>query len=655
MTSILAVAMAGGLLAGAATAATYDLASPDGRAVIHLDLTAGARPGYSVTFAGHPVVLPSPLGLVLRDGTIGSETDAMVTGVTRRKGADIGTLNGPVSHYNRPYNAMAVRLRTNSRDLTLYFRAYDDGIAFKYALAQTPGEKAVDVMGETTGFNLAGDDDCFALSLPDYHNSHEGDFLPIKASALNGQNFVDNPLVCKTGGAAFAIAEANVDNYAGSYLAGTPTGVGINLSPRPTGTGEAVHHDFTTGPLTSPWRVIMLGDTAGALTQSTLIYQLGAPSRIKDTGWIKPGKTAWDWWNGYAAPHVANPGVNNETIKAFIDFSHAMGMPYMLVDDGWYKGSTGKGEFHDGDDITVTKPEIDMPILVAYGKSKGVSLLLWVHWHALDLQMDKAMAQYQAWGIKGIKVDFMDRNDQDMVAYYNRVLSTAADHRLLVDLHGAYPPNGLARTWPNFITQEGVLGAEYNKWSDRVTATHNVNLAYTRLLLGPADYTPGGFHNLTPAEFTVQKRNIKPFTQTTRGQALGLFVIMQSPLLMVSDSPDAYIHDDGTLEAGADFVRDVPSTWDETRFVQGDVGDYIALARRKGTSWTIGILNNEHGRDVTLPLDFLGRGHFQARIYADGKGPSDLDISTRDVIATDALRLRLSPSGGGAVVLTPVP
>ncbi len=657
---IVSAAMAAvSVLATSAPAATlakggYDLASPDGKAVIHVTQTNGSAPVYSVDFAGLQILAPSQLGLRLRDGDIGP--GIKISHATRTVGRDTYSLNGPVSHVTAAYRQLTLDAATPSgRVLTLVFRAYNDGVAFRYVVPQAKGEKAIDVMGETTTYQFTGDDTCFALTLPDYKNSHEGDFLPTTASALNGQNFIDNPLVCKTGKASFAIAESDVDHYAGAYLKGTGNGVAVNLSPRPNGNGEAVHYDFSAGPLTSPWRVVMLGKTAGDLTQSTLIYTLASPSRLKDSSWVKPGKTAWDWWNGYAAPHVANPGVNTETIKAFIDFSHSFNMPYMLVDDGWYKGSTGKGEFHDGDDITVTKPEIDMPALVAYAKSRNVDLMLWAHWTALDHQMDAAFAQYQKWGIKGIKVDFMDRNDQDMVAFYHRVLSTAAKYHVLVDLHGAYPPNGLARTYPNFITQEGVLGAEYNKWSDRVTATHNVNLAYTRLLLGPADYTPGGFRNLSPQDFTVQKRNVKPFTQTTRGQALGLFVVMQSPLLMVSDSPDAYINDDGSLTPGADFVKGVPSTWDETRFVQGDIGQYIAIARRKGTSWTIGILNTEQGRAVSLPLGFLGKGKYSAKIYADGSGPSDLTTSTRSVTASDKLDMTLAPSGGGAVVLTPVP
>jgi alpha-glucosidase len=261
--------------------------------------------------------------------------------------------------------------------------------------------------------------------------------------------------------------------------------------------------------------------------------------------------------------------------------------------------------------------------------------------------MDAALDQYQKWGIAGIKVDFMDRSDQQMVDYYHRLMQAAAQHKLLVDMHGAYPPAGLNRTWPNYLTQEGVMGAEYNKWSRRVTATHNVSLAFTRMLLGPLDYTPGGFRNATPATFQVV--NSPPQVQTTRGQALGMYVVYESPFQMVADSPDIYQD-----AAGFEFIKAVPSTWDETRFIAGDIDDYVVIARRKGNRWYLGALGNEQAHEIAVPLDFLGEGKFKATVWQDGATPTSLDRSERNVNASDVLSLKLAPSGGGAAMITGV-
>jgi alpha-glucosidase len=314
----------------------------------------------------------------------------------------------------------------------------------------------------------------------------------------------------------------------------------------------------------------------------------------------------------------------------------------MMIDEGWCLNSGVGGSAPADADVAKTKPGIDMPALVAHGAKRNVGLWLWVQWSLLDRQMDEALAQYAKWGIKGIKVDFMDRNDQQMVDYYHRLMRKAAEHRIMVDMHGAYPPGGLNRTWPNYLTQEGVMGAEYNKWSRRVTATHNVSLAFTRMLLGPVDYTPGGFRNRTATTFEVV--NSPPQVQTTRAHGLGMFVVYESPFQMVADSPDAY---EG--QAGYDFIKLVPSSWDETRFLGGDIDSYVAVARRKGGEWYVGVLGDEQAREVELPLAFLGAGRFKARIWADGAEPTALNIHEKSVQRGDSLKIQVAPSGGSAI------
>jgi alpha-glucosidase len=466
----------------------------------------------------------------------------------------------------------------------------------------------------------------------------------VRANLIREHHTYDLPLVCRTRENAFAIAEANLRDYGGLYLSGRGEGrpglqtrISRRLDDRSLIARTAIGPDGAG----SPWRVIMLADKLGSLIESNLIGNLNPPPNF-DTSWIRPGKTAWDWWSGPYLPPPDKGGTDMPTIRRYIDFAGLAGFEYMMIDEGWCLRSGHGGSAPADADITQAKADIDMPALVDYAKKKKVGLWLWVQWSLLDRQMDAALAQYQKWGIRGIKVDFMDRNDQQMVDYYHKLMQKAAQHQLLVDMHGAYPPTGLNRTWPNYLTQEGIMGAEYNKWSRRVTATHNVSLAFTRMLLGPLDYTPGGFRNATPADFQVV--NSPPQVQTTRGHGLAMFVVYESPFQMVSDSPDAY-----DKAPGFDFVKAVPVVWDETRFLAGDIDEYVVVARRKGREWYIGAMGNEKEREISLPLGFLGDGKFKAKIYQDGDSPRTLNESTREVTKADTLTLKLAASGGAAV------
>lgn len=294
---------------------------------------------------------------------------------------------------------------------------------------------------------------------------------------------------------------------------------------------------------------------------------------------------------------------------------------------------------------------MDLPAIIKYAKDRKVRVMIWLQWEQLDWQMDEALAAYEQWGVAGIKVDFMDRSDQDIVDYFHKILSKAADHHLLVDLHGAYAPAGLTRTYPNYIGQEGVLGAEYNKWTTRITATHNVTLPYTRMILGPIDYTPGGFGNRTPETFEIVENH--PVTMTTRGQAVAMYVVYDSPLVMVADAPQAYRKADGSWEDGVDFIQAVPTSWDETRVLQGEIGQFIVTARRKGDVWYIGAMTNEQARTAEVPLDFLAGG-VEAKVWQDGSAPTSLVVSTQAVGKDDRLVLKLAGSGGATAILKPV-
>jgi alpha-glucosidase len=399
-------------------------------------------------------------------------------------------------------------------------------------------------------------------------------------------------------------------------------------------------------PIQTPWRVVMIGHEPGTLIESNLIVNLNAPSAIADTSWIKAGKAAWDWWSGEQADGVSfTPGMNTATMEHYIDFASRSGLEYMLVDAGW-AARLGQGANDSNADITKPQPDIDMPALLAYAKAKHVRLWLWTHWSDVERQMDEAFPLYERWGIAGVKIDFMDRNDQWMVDFYHRVAKAAADHHLMIDFHGAYAPDGLRRTYPNLMTREGVLGAEYNKWSARDTVDHRVMLAFTRMLAGPMDYTPGGFRNVMPEHF--EPRNVKPMVMGTRAHELALYVVFESPLEMVADYPEAYA---GQPEMP--FLSAVPATWDETRVVAARVGDYVAIARRHGADWYVGAIAGSHGADIRVPLSFLPAGTFVADVYADAPDaasqPTKTVIEHRSVTNASIMPMTLIPGGGQAI------
>lgn len=633
--------------AGSAAAAPMTLNSPDGAVTVMIDQNEDGTPTYAVSYRGAAILAPSPLGLVLEKESIGPGLS--VKHATPRSGEDAYALAlGKTAKARDRYNELVVDYAgagANEQALQIVFRAYDAGVAFRYRLPATSAPLAI--RDEATSFAFPADYGCHGLNLGHFRTAHEGEYDPVNVSKIRTSHLFETPLVCRAGekGPAFAIAEADLADWAGMYLSGRGDGrlgVEARLSPRLDMHRVAVKTKDGAG-VQSPWRVVMLGENPLKLIESTLILSLNPPPK-GDFSWVKPGKTAWDWWNGPVLKGVPKAGMNDATIKGFIDFAAANTLEYMLIDDGWYINSGGGGTVYPGADPTRAIPEIDMAGLVDYGRKRNVGLWLWVHWSMLDTRMDELLALYQRWGIKGIKVDFMDRDDQQMVDFYHRVLESAARHKLMVDLHGAYRPTGLQRTWPNYLTQEGVLGAEYNKWTWRITATHNVTLPFTRMLLGPMDYTPGGFLNVTPAAF-APRINL-PQVMTTRGAALAMYVVYESPFAGVSDSPDSYAG-----QAGLDFISAVPASWDETRAIAGEIGEHVVIARRKGRDWWIGAMTNEAARTVRVPLDFLGKGRFAVTIDEDGDAPTALRRTQRDVGAGDVLDLKLAGSGGAVVVL----
>jgi alpha-glucosidase len=631
------------------------LRSPNGKVEVKFLLDEEGAPNYSVLYAGRTIIAPSPLGLLLKESGLLSK-GMIVRGSERRAHDETYELVvGKTKRARDHYRELTINLEEaggRRRKLRIIFRAFDDGVAFRYLVPEQAGLRELEIVDERSEFRFPRDETCWALQLRTFHSNYEREFNKVTLGQLKADSIVGLPLVIQLEqGTTVAIAEADLKDYAGLYLRGlegsSPTLVS-KLSPSSKGDEVAVRASL---PHTSPWRAVMIGDEPGSLIESTLILNLNEPSAIRDTSWIKAGKTAWDWWSGQMAASVRfKTGMNNATMKHYIDFASEFGLEYMLIDAGWY-AERAYGENADTKaDITKSIPEIDLPMLVDYARRRGVGIFLWLHWLPARDQMDRAFPYYEKLGIKGVKVDFMDADDQEMVGFYHRILKTAAQHHLLVDLHGAYKPTGLVRTYPNYLTQEGVLGAEYNKWSTRITATHNLTLPFTRMLVGPMDYTPGGFRNVTRAEFKPQE--VAPLVMSTRAHQLAMYVVYESPLQMVSDYPGAY-----RGEPGADFLKVVPSSWDETRVIDGKIGEYIIVARRRGRAWFIGAMTNEAARTLQVPLRFLGRGAYRIVEYRDGQRaatePGQLSISNGKVRASDSLTIQLAPGGGYAAYLQP--
>lgn len=632
--------------------AQNSLQSPDG--AIGLAFTADGGPlGYTVTFHGHPLLTRSGLALEVQD------QPALGPGVriaAARPGKIDETYNMPHGKANPVRNAantLAIDVEETGgmrRRFSMEARAYDDAVAFRYVIPNQPQLSALRLAGERTEFQLAKDATTYPLILRNFRTSYEDNYHVLPLSALQPEQLVALPLLAEVPGVAWlGITEADIDNWAGMYLqhnGSNARSLFSKLAPSIDEPGLAVAR---ATPANSPWRVILIGAQPGRLVESNAVINLNPPSQIADTSWIQPGKTAWDWWSGSVAEGVSfRPGMNTETMNHYIDFSAQSGFEYMLIDAGWAKRGAGPND--SGSDLTQTNPNIDMAAILAHARGKKVGVWLWAHWSDVNRQMDEAFPLFEKWGVKGVKIDFMDRDDQWMVSWYRRVLRKAAEHHLMIDFHGAFKPDGVRRTWPNLVTREGVMGLEYSKWSARITPDHNVMLPFTRMLAGPMDYTPGGFRNVTREQF--ESRNRQPMVMGTRAHQLALYAIFESGLQMASDYPEAY-----QGQPDFEFIKAAPAAWDETHVINGKPGDYITVARRRGREWFVGSITGWRPNELDVPLEFLGRGDFVADIYADAPdadtNPTHSARDTRKVSASTVLHLKLTNGGGAAIRIRP--
>jgi alpha-glucosidase len=469
------------------------------------------------------------------------------------------------------------------------------------------------------------------------------------------------PVLIETdNGIKIGITESALEDYAGFHVrkSAKPHALEAAFPKYPTEAKPGGHMNFnlivqqradyiasTSGERTFPWRVFKIAYEDIELLDTDLVYKLSdPPAEGMDFSWVKPGKVAWDWWNAINLTGVNfRSGINTESYKYFIDFAARNGIEYINLDEGW----------SDQYDILKLSDEIDLEEIVNYADSKGVGVFLWcVHW-PLDKQLDEAMNMFDRLGIKGLKIDFMDRDDQVMVDFYYRIAEVAAEHQLLVNFHGAYKPSGLHRKYPNVINREAVRGLEYNKFSKPygTTPEYAVSIPFIRMLAGPMDYTPGAMTNAQKANFAVF--NERPMSQGTRCQQLAMYVVYEAPLQMISDAPTAYEAAPEILR----FISDVPTDWDETVALDGKVADFALIARRKGDAWYVGGMTDWSPRTLDIDFSFLGTGTYTAEIFRDGiNADRHAEDHKREVIEVNNMKrmqVKLAPGGGVAMKIYP--
>ena len=627
-----------------------ELCSPDQRVQVIFSLNENDTPVYSVHYDQKTIISESRLAIELKNSKLSAGLE--LTDIKRNESDEVyEPIIGKSKHARNHYKEMQISLRKKNmpdQKIDIFFRTYNDGVAFRYLIRDKKIENKIEISAELSEFNFTADHTCWALELPSFTTNYEKHFNKMTLGEIQPEDLIGLPLTIEINDSLFvALTEANLTNYAGMYLEKLEDrkfALESRLSPLPDSCGICVQ-GFS--PLSSPWRVIMIGNTPGDLIESNIVINLNEPCEFDDVSWIKPGKVAWPWWSNRVVTGVDfQGGMNTATMKHYIDFASDYGLEYLLIDAKWY------GPHKDpAQDITTKIPEIDMPDIIAYANERNVGIIVWLNWENTKDQMAKAFPLYEKWGIKGVKIDYMNRDDQRMVNFYHNVVKKAAEHHLLVDFHGAYKPTGFRRTYPNLITREGVLGLEHTKWSDHVTPEHNVTIPFTRMLAGPMDYTPGAFRNVSRDEFKAQYN--APTAMGTRCHHLAMYVVYESPLQMLSDYPGSY-----RGEQGADFLQEVPSNWDETVVIAGEIGDYIAIARRYENEWFIGAMTDWGKRTLKLPLDFLGTGKYDAKIYTDvkdaEKNPTNVLISKTKVTAKDKLVADLVSGGGYVVILMPV-
>ena len=603
---------------------------------------------YEVSFNGKPLMNPSALGLELQDSPLLGENIA-ITKTTFSDGEDnYKLITGRNSMVKEQYKSVLLEiteLGSLGRRMNIEARAYNDAVAFRYMVPQQANMKEFRLKMEKTEFRLATDAITWAQVLPNFISGYESEFYKLNASALANQGGVPSkclvglPLLMEMPGAGWlTISEADLEGNAAMYLL-NPSEEWVDiwfetvLSPSMTNPELAVVGAL---PHKTAWRIIMAAKEPTHFIEANIMTNLNPECRINDTSWIMAGKSAWDWWNGQRNKN-GDMSYTTETMKYYVDFAAESGLEFMLIDYGW----------NIEGDITKCNEKMNIPEVVSYAKSKGVKIFIWLHSKDIWNRMDEAFPVYEKWGVAGLKIDFVLRDDQAAIDWYYRIAEKAAKHKLMVDFHGCTKPWGLSRTFPNVVGYEAVLGMEQSKAGRRDNPDYRLVIPFTRMIGGPTDYTPGGFDNVTPEEFAPSM--IIPVVMGTRAHHLAMYVVYEAPCQMVSDWPETYRKEAASFE----FIKKVPATWDKTKVINGYPGEYITIARKRGNDWYLGAMTNWSKREYEISLDFLETGNYSAEIYADApdadKFPKKINIKTIKVNSGGKLKINMATAGGIAV------
>lgn len=624
------------------------ITSPDGKIEIQVTLTDHIY--YNVSRNGEILLWQSPLGMTLSNNTELGYKPNLINSKTTSVSEKIKPVWGIRSEIDNAYNELRLDFEGN---YSLLFRAYNDGVAYRF---ETRLKGTIEVKNELVEYRFTSNFPVVAHVVGDLQSSYEKTYTFTNIDQIKETDFSTLPFVIKQPSARLAIVESDVYDYPGMYIMkkGENNRPWLNglFAAYPTKTEPGGWCQFnlrvveradyiarTNGTRSFPWRAMVIVPTDKELADNDLVYKLARPANF-ETSWIRPGKVAWEWWNDWNLEGVDfETGVNNKTYEYYIDFAAKNNLEYVIMDEGW----------SDQFDLLLQKPNVDVPYLAKYAADRNVKLILWCVWYVLDRQMEEAFSLFEKWGIAGVKVDFIDRDDQVAINFYERLAREAAKHKLLVDIHGCSKPTGLHRTYPNVINYEAVRGNEYNKFSTGETPDHNVNLVFTRMIAGPMDYTPGAMRNSIEGDF--KPSNSATMSYGTRCHQLGMYVCYYAPLQMLCDAPTAYEKEPKILA----LLSEVPVTWDDTKVIAGEIGSYAVIARRKGNDWYIGALNNWTERSITIDLSFIQNGDYQGLIIKDGinanRNAEDYAIEQKLFKPSGTLELLLKKGGGALIQL----
>lgn len=637
------------------SAKEYELLSPDGKLSVHI--SAGERLLWSVTRGDDLLIAPSEASLKLTDGTVYGSGTKFRKALRRSVDQVVQVQNFKRSEVRDSFNELTLA----AKNFDFIFRAYDDGVAYRFVT-----KSSVTVEGETAEFMFPENYRIWTsyVKEPDtfdkqFFSSFENIYDDIKISQWDSERLAFMPLTIRTdAGVTMCITETDLLNYPGMYLhngnastalkgvfAAVPDEIeqgGHNMLQGLVKTRKPFIYHGECGE-NLPWRIVAVVEKEYALADNDLVYRLSKPSE-GDFSWVRPGKVAWDWWNDWNIYGVDfRAGINNDTYKYYIDFASANGIEYVILDEGWAVNLKA--------DLLDVIPEIDLPMLCSYAKSKGVGLVLWAGYWAFNRNMEEVCRHYSQMGIVGWKIDFMDRDDQDMVAFYEKAARTAAKYRQFVDFHGAFKPAGLTRTWPNVLNFEGVAGLEQMKWApdDYDMVKYDVTIPFTRLVAGPADYTQGAMRNASKSNYKAVWS--EPMSQGTRCRQLAQYVIYDAPFTMLCDSPSNYMKE----KECTGFISEVPTVWDETIALDGKIGEYVLIARRKAGRWYIAGLTDWNAREVTVDLSQFVSGAKEETmvLWKDGINAdrAACDYKRVEMNIQDSIAVSMAPGGGFVIVV----